>query len=88
MTGKYYILQETENENATFVQKVDDIFRFFEIFQLSENVIFNNKACPQSSTEIIVVAINQQDALKKFGKKFPNLKKRTIKDYYETALIV
>lgn len=88
MTGKYYILLETENEDATFVQKVDDIFRFFEIFQLSKNVIFNNKACPQSSTEIIVVAINQQDALKKFGKKFPNLKKRTIKDYYETVLSV
>lgn len=88
MTGKYYILMETENSEATFIQKVDDEFRFFEIFQLSGNVNFVSKACPEMFVDIVVVAFTQESALKKFGKKFPNLKKRTSKDYYESELIL
>lgn len=88
MTGNYYILVETENKEATFIQRIDEDFRFFEIFQLSRNVIFANKAHPESSSAIIVNAVSQQEALKKFGKNFPNLKKRSVKDYYEAALII
>ena len=88
MMGKYYILLETENKEATFIQKVSDDFRFFEIFQLSGNVNFISKACPERFVDIIVSAFTQEDALKQFGKRFPNLKKRSIKEYYETVLIL
>ena len=88
MTGNYYILTETDNKEAGFIQKVDREFRFFEIFQLPENVIFNNKAHPAIFIDNIVNAYTQEEALKKFGEKFPNLKKRSTKDFYETELIL
>ena len=86
--SNYYILLETENTNATFIQKVKSDFRFFEIFQLSGDVTFIDKEYPESSADIIVVADSQEGALKKFGKKFPNLMKRTIKKFYEAELIL
>lgn len=88
MSENYYILVETENKNATFIQKLDEDFRFFEIFRLSNNVNFTGKVSPEMLTDFIVVAGSQEDALKKFGKKVPNLLKRTIKNYYETELLL
>ena len=86
MAGRYYILAETENEDATFMRKDGASFRFFEIFQLSQNVNFVTRACPEMFADNIVVAFTQEAALKKFGEKFPNLKKRSTKDFYEVEL--
>lgn len=81
MSEKNYILIGTENENATFVMKGDEII-FFEIFQLSHNVKEIEKSL------IVINALNQQEALKKFRLNYPNLMKRSTKNYYETALIL
>lgn len=86
--SKYYILLETENTNATFIQKVKGDFRFFEIFHFSGDVIFIDKLYPEALSDIIVVASSQEEALKKFGKKFPNLMKRSLKKFYEADLIL
>lgn len=59
-----------------------DEITFFEIFQLDEN------AQEFEQSLIVVQALNQQEALKKFRLNYPNLMKRSNKDYYEAALIV
>lgn len=83
MSDYSYILIGTENKNATFVMKGDEI-TFFEIFQLSDNTTnINNQ-----ENNIIVSAINQQEALKKFRSIYPDLMKRSNKDYYEAVLII
>lgn len=81
MSEKNYILIGTENKNATFIVKGDEI-TFFEIFQLDSKV----KKIEKSST--VIQALNQQEALKKFRLIYPNLMKRSNKDYYEAVLII
>lgn len=83
MSDYSYILIGTENKNATFIMKGDEI-TFFEIFQLSDNV----KNINNQENNIIVSAINQQEALKKFKLIYPELMKRSNKDYYESVLII
>lgn len=83
MSDYSYILIGTENKNATFIMKGDEI-TFFEIFQLSGNV----KDINNQENNIIVSAINQQEALKKFRSIYPDLMKRSNKDYYEVILII
>lgn len=83
MSDYSYILIGTENKNATFVMKGDEI-TFFEIFQLSDSV----KDINNQKNNIIVSAINQQEALKKFRLIYPDLMKRSNKDYYEAVLII
>lgn len=83
MSDYFYILIGTENKNATFIMKSDEI-TFFEIFQLSGNV----KDINNQENNIIVSAINQQEALKKFRSIYPDLMKRSNKDYYEAVLII
>lgn len=81
MNEKNYILIGTENKNATFIMKGDEI-TFFEIFQLDGKV----KEIEKSST--VIQALNQQEALKKFRSIYPDLMKRSNKDYYEAVLII
>lgn len=81
MSEKNYILIGTENKNATFIMKGDEI-TFFEIFQLDSKV----KKIEKSST--VIQALNQQEALKRFRLIYPNLMKRSNKDYYEAVLII
>ena len=83
MSDYSYILIGTENKNATFIMKGDEI-TFFEIFQLSGNI----KDINNQKNNIIVSAINQQEALKKFRSIYPDLMKRSNKDYYEAVLII
>lgn len=83
MSDYSYILVGTENKNATFLMKGDEI-TFFEIFQLSDNV----KDVNNQKNNIIVSAINQQEALKKFRSIYPDLMKRSNKNYYEAVLII
>lgn len=83
MEQHLYILVGTENNNATFLLK-DSKIMFFEIFQLDNKVI----AFEQSNNKVVVEALNQQEALKKFRQYYPNLVKRSTKDYYEAVLIV
>lgn len=83
MSDYSYILIGTENKNATFIMKGDEI-TFFEIFQLSGNV----KDINNQENNVIVSAINQQEALKKFRSIYPDLMKRSNKDYYEVILII
>ena len=81
MNEKNYILIGTENENATFIMKGDDI-TFFEIFQLDGNV--KNL----DASLVVVQAPNQQEALKKLRLNYPSLLKRSTKNYYEAVLIL
>lgn len=85
MSDYSYILIGTKNKNATFIMKGDEI-TFFEIFQLFDNVKDVNNQ--KKKNNIIVSAINQQEALKKFRSIYPDLMKRSNKDYYEAVLII
>lgn len=77
-----YILIKTDNENATFLIKGEEIeyFEILRFFNISDETVENEK--------ILVKAPNQQEALKKFRNIFPNLVKRSSKDYYEAKLIL
>lgn len=77
-----YILIKTDNENATFLIKdgKSDYYEIFRFFNISDETVNENK--------ILVKAINQQEALKKFRIDFPNLVKRVSKEYYETELVL
>lgn len=86
MNEKYYILIQTENNTATFIDKSNEVLTFFEIFQLDKNVIFFSKIKPELSAPFLVLANNQQAAFKLFKKKFPNLVKRASSNYYEKIL--
>ncbi len=77
-----YILIKTDNENATFLIKDEEggYYEIFRFFNISDEAVNENK--------ILVKAINQQEALKKFRIDFPNLVKRASKEYYETDLFL
>lgn len=77
-----YILIKTNNPNAAFLINGNAV-EYYEIFRfpnIDDTAVDENK--------IIVKAPNQQEALKKFRIDFPNLLKRSSKEYYETELIL
>lgn len=77
-----YILIKTDDIDATFLirGKAMEYYEIFRFYNIEDSVVNENK--------IMTKAINQQEALKKFRIDFPNLLKRSSKDYHETDLII
>lgn len=91
----YYILLETDDASSSFISNVKTYDennnpiiskKYYEIYFLPQ--VEDIKVLKISNKQIIVQENNQSDAFKSFKKIYPDLYKRSYKDFYEKELCI
>lgn len=78
MNTRYYILVETSPDDSIFIIKNENQIHYFNILSLGANAY-------DISGEY-VLASSQEEALLLFRKKYPELLKRSTKNYIDISL--